>query len=254
MKYSDHTNYCGSVFSFGAGTQSTAILLLIKHEPQTLLDIIGHLPEHIIFADTGAESADSLRNYERCRQLLPIYRVKNWQRHAMNNYSDIPVYFTGGGKMQRQCTSVWKIRPVHRAIRKLYPMKSPKTKVACWLGISCDEAQRMKVSAVKSIENVYPLIELGLTRQDCYAILRRYEWEAVKSCCYMCPYQVHRWADNPELDKAIAYEKELQKRSLYREVPYLHPSAIPLEEAVEVQMAQTNLFTFADECDGVCDV
>lgn len=156
--------------------------------------------------------------------------------------------------MQRQCTSEWKIKPLNNAMRKLYPNKSTKRVVAKWLGISCDEIQRMKESWVKSIENVFPLIELGIDRQECYSILEKYGYKAVKSSCYMCPYQAKRWHENPELDKAIEYEKLLQKNNNYREIPFLHPSCQPLETAVAKQKAQGNLFTFDDECDGICGV
>jgi len=166
----------------------------------------------------------------------------------------VPVYFSGGINNVRQCTKEWKIKPINDAIRKLYPTKSKKRPVAMWLGISTDEITRMKESWVKSIENVFPLIELGLDRFDCYQILKKYNWEAVKSSCYMCPYQVKRWAENPELDKAIEYEKNLQKHSRYREIPFLHPSAVPLAKAIKQQQDQTNLFTFDDECEGHCGV
>lgn len=96
IKYRKYFDYHGSIFSFGAGVQSTAILLLIKHEPERLIKKIGHLPEHIIFADTGAESQASLDNLEKCRKLSPIYRVKNWERNALTHYNDIPCYFNRG--------------------------------------------------------------------------------------------------------------------------------------------------------------
>ena len=254
FNYRKHHDYHGSIFSFGAGVQSTAILLLIKYEPERLLKTVGHLPKHIIFADTGAESEASLRNFEKCKELLPIYRVKNWKRNAINKPDDIPVYFDTGLNNTRKCTTEWKVKPINDATRKLYPTKSKKRPVAMWLGISTDEITRMKESWVKSIENVFPLIELGLSRQDCYQILKQYNWEVAKSSCYMCPYQVKRWHENPELDKAIAYEKELQRVSQYREKPFLHPAAIPLGEAVKMQLNQTNLFTFQDECEGHCGV
>lgn len=156
--------------------------------------------------------------------------------------------------MRRQCTSEWKIKPINKAISKLYPSKSKNKPVAVWLGISTDEITRMKENQLKSLENVYPLIELGLNRQDCYQILEKYNWEAVKSSCYMCPFQVKRWHENPELEKAIAYEQNLQLHSKYREIPFLHPLCIPLKEAVALQSNQTDLFTFDDECDGICGV
>lgn len=257
FKYRKHDQYLGSVFSFGAGTQSTAIMALIKHEPERLLETVGHLPDYALFADTGAESRDSLINFEYWRKEspIPLYRVKNWKRNALKDgFRALPVYFPNGGSKNRQCTAEWKIQPLNKATSKLFPKKRPNNPVAVWLGISVDEIQRMKESWVKSIENVYPLIELGLSRQDCYQILDKYGYKAVKSSCYMCPYQVKRWHENPELDKAIAYEKNMQLNNPYREMPYLHPTCEPLEIAVAKQKAQGNLFTFDDECDGICGV
>lgn len=216
---------------------------------------MDHLPNYALFADTGAESSSSLENFEYWRKEspIPMYRVKNWHHNALHNgYRDLPVYFPEGGMMKRQCTSQWKINPINKAIRKLYPNKRPNKPVALWLGISTDEIGRMKENRLKSIENVYPLIEMGLSRQDCYAILEKYGYPQVKSSCFMCPYQVKRWHENPELDKAIGYEKSLQANNPYREIPYLHPSCEPLEVAVNKQLNQTNLFTFDDECDGHC--
>jgi hypothetical protein len=259
IKYRKHENYIGSVFSFGAGTQSTAIMALIKHEPQRLIDTVGHLPDYAIFADTGAESRDSLINFEYWQKnsSIPLYRVKNWKRNANTNPLDIPAYVKGG-LIRRQCTSDWKVIPINRAVRKLFPNKSPKKVVSQWMGITCDEIIRMKENRQKSIENVYPLIELELNRQDCYQILDKYGYKAIKSSCYMCPFQSKQWTQNKELDKAILFEKKIQKLQQtdlslnLKNVPYLHPSCEPLEIAVRKQMDQTNLFTFDDECDGIC--
>ena len=259
IKYRKHDNYIGSVFSFGAGTQSTAIMALIKHEPERLLDTVGHLPDYALFADTGAESRDSLINFEYWRKEspIPLYRVKNWKRNAETRPLDIPSY-VGGGLTKRRCTYDWKVTPINRAISRLYSRKSKNRVVAVWLGISCDEITRMKENKQKSLENVFPLIELGLDRQDCYSIIEKYGYKAVKSACYMCPFQAKHWHENPELEKAIAYEKKMQNAQLtdksLKSVPYLHPSCEPLGIAVAKQKAQGNLFTFDDECDGICGV
>jgi 3'-phosphoadenosine 5'-phosphosulfate sulfotransferase (PAPS reductase)/FAD synthetase len=81
------------IFSFGAGVQSTAILLLIKYEPERVISAMGKLPDWIIFADTGAENQEALDNLKRCKTLLPILRVKNWARNAETRPTDVPVFF-----------------------------------------------------------------------------------------------------------------------------------------------------------------
>ena len=266
FRFSDYrnknTNYCGAIFSFGAGVQSTAIMLLLKHEEERVLEAVGHLPKCAIFADTGAELSESLENFEYWRKHspIPLFRVKNWKTNAINNPADMPVFLPSGGFTHRTCTHKWKLQPIFKASRNLYPKQNKNNPCAMWLGISTDEITRMKQSNEKCRENIYPLIELGLSRQDCYSIIKKYGHKANKSSCYMCPYQVKRWAENKDIDKAIAYEKELQKqlspdgteKAKYREVPYLHPSCEPLDIAVQKQLAQGNLFTFDDECDGYC--
>ena len=41
------------------------------------------------------------------------------------------------------------------------------TTVELWLGISTDEAIRMKTSSDRWIHNRYPLIAVGMSRKDC---------------------------------------------------------------------------------------
>ena len=248
--------YHGSVFSFGSGIQSTAIFVLLLHEPDRLQKAVGHLPEYIVFADTGAEKEKSLANFEQCQAIspVPMYRIKNEQRNAKTHPLDIPVFFPGNSfNMRRKCTTEWKIKPVRRMIKKLYPNKSKKNQIALWMGISIDEITRMRVSQLKSIEHIYPLIDLQLNRSNCEAILAKYNWEAEKSSCWMCPFQSPQaWIENSELNKAIAYEREIQELSYYRETPYLHRSCEPIGEVVKKKQQQTNLFSFDDECEGYC--
>jgi 3'-phosphoadenosine 5'-phosphosulfate sulfotransferase (PAPS reductase)/FAD synthetase len=160
--------------------------------------------------------------------------------------------------MNRECTQEWKVAPIRQAIKKLYPKNNFKNPVTMWLGISTDEAQRMKESWVKYVKHQYPLITLELSRFDCQQILKEYNWEAVKSSCYMCPFQVKRWLENKEIDKAIEFEERLQKENkTYKQTPYLHPSGLSLREVIERDKKQFSLFEnwdFLNECEGHCGV
>jgi hypothetical protein len=61
------------------------------------------------------------------------------------------------------------------------------------LGISVDEFHRMRDSGSARIENVYPLVDERLTRNDCRAILERVGLATPpKSSCWFCPYRSAR--------------------------------------------------------------
>ena len=93
------------------------------------------------------------------------------------SYVDIPVYLKGRGGEgdgigRRQCTDNYKIRPIRRKIREMQGLRPRQrvpagTTVELWLDMSADEAIRMKTSRDRWITNRYPLIEKGMSRQDC---------------------------------------------------------------------------------------
>ena len=92
-----------------------------------------------------------------------------------------------------QCTKHYKIAPIQAKVRELLGRKKGVRSgpVALQLiGISRDEAMRMKPSGKSWIENAWPLIEAGMTRLDC---LRWFESHypgrpLVKSSCVGCPF------------------------------------------------------------------
>ena len=101
--------------------------------------------------------------------------VKALTNHSRSrNYVDISVYLKGSegeadGIGRRQCTDNYKIRPIRRKIREMLGLMKRQrvpagTSVELWLGISTDEAIRMKTSRDTWITNRYPLIEAGMSR------------------------------------------------------------------------------------------
>ena len=257
FKYRDTTKkYHGIVSSFGAGVQSTALFALCMYEPERIKKEVGSLPDCFIFANTQAEKRESLKNFYRCanQSSIPFYQVSS-HRNALSSSCDLPAFTEGKkkgtvGRVRRQCTSTWKIRPIRKKIRELYPKASKKRQIGVWLGISTDEISRMKLSPVQYIEHIYPLIDMNLSRLDCYRILDKYGLKAVKSSCYMCPFQ--DWALNTEVEKAIKYEEKMQRETKLRSTPFLHKSLLPIKEVIANKKAQINLFTFDEECDGYC--
>lgn len=173
----------------------------------------------------------------------------------------------GIGMIRRQCTGDYKIVPIRRRVRELLGIagrRSPASPVAeQWIGISLDEALRMKPSLDNWQANRWPLIERGMTRRDCLRWLERHDYPLPpKSACIGCPFHSddhwrqmrdndpEAWADAVSVDAAI----RTGFRGIRGEV-YLHRSAVPL--------GLTDLSTAADhgqldlwpnECEGMCGV
>ena len=171
---------------------------------------------------------------------------------------------------RRQCTEHYKIAPVRRKIRTLLGLTKGQrvpsaTAVELWLGISTDEAIRIKPSRDRWIQNRYPLIEAGMSRRDCMDWWdARYERPLERSACIGCPYQPRRrWVETkrrwPELfAEAVALDANMRSRLAFAKEPYLHPRRIPLDQAVSRDEAQQGhdgeRDGFGNECEGHCGV
>ena len=167
------------------------------------------------------------------------------------------------GMLLRECTNEYKVRVVLRAIREkmgLAKYKRVKEPVELWLGISVDEASRMKDSLRKWLTNKYPLIEKGMNRSNCIAYLKRKGFEVPpKSACICCPfhddtywknmkkYSPKEFKDACDFDEAIrtnTCRKGKRKNDIY-----LHRSCKPLKD---IKFDDGNMELFGNECEGHC--
>ena len=186
--------------SLGAGVQSTILALKAARGE------IGPLPDCAIFADTIAEPVAVYRHLDWLETQLPfpIYRVSagNLRKDLMTQRSTrayslmpIPAYVAGGngGSVNRSCTRDYKIRPIMKQLRALLDLtgkRAPKrVLVEQWIGISTDEAMRMKPSREGWIRHRWPLIEERMSRGDCIEWFKRHYpgRSLVKSACTFCP-------------------------------------------------------------------
>jgi len=255
------------VISLGAGVQSSTMALMAAHGE------ITPMPECAIFADTQSEPEavyDYLRWLEESLP-FPVYHVS-----AGNLREDIksgkrfasPPFFTGTvgqqGRLWRQCTSEYKVAPITRFLTKLSSSRFDQTRqVELWIGISSDEATRMKPNKQKWIRNRWPLIELGMSRQDCLMWLKgRLYPTPAKSACTFCPYHDNAlWRDMKANDRRSWADAVDMDRYIRHAIPgiaeplYLHRSMTPLEHVdfrTAEDMGQQRLFD--DECEGMCGV
>lgn len=209
------------VLSFGGGVQSSAMLLM------ALEGRFGDRPDVAVFADPGWETKATYAWIERIKAIVAPFpvvhlREKNirqnaspWAERSGQRFVTLPTYLEGGGMGRRQCTKEFKLQPLQRYWRSLGA--TAKNPVECWIGISTDEAMRMKPSRVKYAVNRYPLIEAGLSREACQQFLIAHVGApAPKSSCIGCPfhgddYWARLRAESPaEFEDACLFDEEIR--------------------------------------------
>ena len=176
----------------------------------------------------------------------------------------------GDGIGRRQCTDNYKVRPIRRKIREMLGLRPRQrvpsgVNVELWLGISTDEAIRMKTSRGRWITNRYPLIEAGMSRRDCADWwAARYDRPLERSACVACPFQSRqRWVETkrrwPDLfAEAVEVDARRSNGLALEKTSYLHMTRMPLAEAVALDEAVLGAGGQADgfgnECEGHCGV
>ena len=280
------------VLSLGAGVQSTTMALMAAHGE------IEPMPAAAIFSDTGWEPAEVYNHLQWMMSPnvlpFPVHIVSNGNiRDALTTaepgrYASVPFHLEmtdERGKItkgfgRRQCTSEYKLKPLHWKHRELLSKgrrdRIEEGAVTSWIGISTDEAVRLltynvngerRLPHAKWLANRYPLIEAGMSRWDCLAWMKRNGYpEPVKSSCIGCPFhsaahwqrmKAHdpvSWADAVEVDRIIRSGGTFKEKSL-RGRQFMHPSLKPLDE-VDLSTAEDRgqLNMFNNECEGMCGV
>lgn len=172
------------------------------------------------------------------------------------------------GFLGRKCTGDYKIDPIIKLTRQklgIEPGKrGPKDVVVeQWIGISTDEAARMKPSGLSYIRHRFPLIELGMSRGDCLEWLRKKGYpRPPKSRCYFCPFQSDElWLDMQTTDPesftaACDFDDAIRNgiRGTLHKL-FLHRNRVPLREIdFSHAMPGALISGFINECEGVCGV
>ncbi|MDE2823316.1 MAG: phosphoadenosine phosphosulfate reductase family protein [Chloroflexota bacterium] len=271
-----------TVVSLGGGVQSTVMALMAS------TGAFDRVPDCAIFDDTHWEPPSVYEHIEWLEGQLsfPVYVVDNGRslredvkaltnHSGSNNYVDIPVYLKGrdeesDGIGRRQCTTNYKVRPIRRKIRELLGLRKGQrvtsgTTVELWLGISTDEAVRMKDSREKWMRNRYPLIETGMSQQDCIDWWNiRYARPLERSVCVACPFQSRqRWVETkrwwPEpFAEAVEIDAKMREGLAFAKEPHLYSLRMPLDEAVALDETKLGGDGQADglgnECEGHCGV
>ena len=193
-----------TILSLGGGFQSTALVLMLN---------TGQLPgcpapDAAVLADTQAEppwvyeTLDILSNHLD----YPILRSTKGALEAdtqaaihsgVDKFLDIPMY-RYGRLPERQCTTHYKVMTLRRAIPAHFGWPQ---RVRQYIGISLDEAVRMRNSDVAYIPHDYPLVDQRISRSDCQAwMTAHYPHIPIgKSSRYFCPFHSEAaWAELPQ--------------------------------------------------------
>lgn len=159
-----------------------------------------------------------------------------------------------------------KKKDVGLCVKLLQSMQSDAL-VVMWIGISIDEAGRMKDSRVPWIRSRWPLIEKGMSRASCLAWMRGNGYPTPpRSACTFCPFHSdEEWNriknETPsEFQLVVDYERKLQSAARSQEalmgIPFLHSSCKPIGEIDFSKRIPSHhqLQMFENECEGLCGV
>lgn len=256
-----------NVALYGAGTQSTGMILMALVEKECALDFA-------IFSDTGAEPDHVIEYKEYFTEFVfnefgfKIYTVKDknldteireYLKGNRKRVSQIPL-FTDTGILIRQCTQDYKIAVADKFIKNKYSINRKNSEqsnsIAVHMGISIDEIQRLKKSTQWWKTIVYPLIEKGMRRNDTINMVKKYGLkEPPRSACYFCPFHSNDYWGYLYNKYPLEYKKAIEFDELIRNYPkmnqkcYLHRSRKPLKY---IDYNQTSFIDLIDECYGYC--
>lgn len=254
--------------SLGAGVQSTALLLMSCNGD-------FEKPDFAVFSDTGWEPEHVYAHLNVLKPIaesagIPIHIVSagNLRTDALtkDRFASMPLFTknieTGVvSLLRRQCTAEYKLRPIQRLIRDMGAKASDPYET--WIGISTDEAIRMRPPRVKYQEHRWPLIESNMDRNDCRKYLESVGFtNTPKSSCIGCPFHSdHYWnwlkTNYPmEFADAVDFDVKIRSMTRIRDEVYLHRSAVPLGEIqFDDDLGQLDLFGgWGNECEGMCGV
>ena len=260
----------GRVLSLGVGVQSS-FLALAMTDRYRIDKVYAKLKGAVvIFADTGSEKPKTMEYWNNVVEPelkasgIEYYVVKSEEGELLDYYrrNDIMPF-----RVFRSCTDKFKIIPIKKKLKELWPDYHRDNPVEMILGITTDEATRVKDSRVKYIKNIFTLIDLDYSRDSLYGFYEAWGLEPpVKSGCYCCPFAkpsevVEFGREYPELiDLVIDMEENAiaknPKKTGYK--MQLLNGKLTVKQLIEADREQTGLDEYwndydeDDECEGAC--
>lgn len=240
-----------TVLSYGGGVQTFGILLMIQNN-------IIPKPDVLIFSNTMAEKPETIIHIEQvvkpiCEKIkLPFYEVK-YKQGLIEGYSKNS---TIPNVTNRSCTMTYKIKPVTKKVKELLGygnkyQRIPKgINVNMMIGFTTDEINRKVENKEHFITNVFPLLDLNLSRTDVINYIKKSNYEVpVKSGCYLCPFIGLKGftklkVERPELFKiALDMENDYFEKFPERNNGFIAKTRIKLDDINKTP----SLFSFVEQ-------
>jgi len=207
--------------SYGAGVNSTAVMVMLK-------------PAILIFADTGVEHPETYRFIEEhAKPLVASYGgqfiiVRNSQYASLKEMALAERVVPA--RTHRWCTDKFKVRPIRTYL-------SQNSYLPChqMIGIDANEHHRARPSGSPLIENAFPLIDRGIDRPTCKALIREAGLPLPrKSGCYFCPFQSKRqWIElKREYPELFQIAVEIERKGANFDKGFYLAGDKPLEDHI----------------------
>ncbi len=148
----------------------------------------------------------------------------------------------------------------------LFTPEPPPPIVHQWIGISTDEADRMKPSRHGWLKSTWPLIDAGMSRADCLRWMEGRNYPVPpRSACRYCPFhsdeewQRQKVEEPAEFAKSVQFERDMQEaarnQTALKGVPWLTRRSVPLDSIeFAAEPGRQQLSMFGNECEGLCGV
>ena len=279
---------CYQALSFSGGWQSSVLAwMAIRGE------IV--LPRYFLIgtADTGDERQRTYDYIETVSSeakktgiahiIAPGPKItEDWNEEFDGKRVDTAPYWTKDengkiGQLSQQCTRHYKIRPVRRAVTqwlingikpRMRRSEAQRVPVVFWIGFASDEQHRASkiLSDTPRFTHRFPLIELGMTKQDCVDYIRDNQLpEPIASVCAGCfsnGLKTLRWMyenDKAAWERTVARDRYVRNglaKYGVRDQVYVFSGCVPIEELPERNFRlETTKETAKHECaSGVCFV
>ena len=225
------------IISYGGGVQSTAMVIMAATRNPEFEAACGGPIDAALFSNVGDDSEhpatlDYVRNVIQpwaAEHGLPVEILTRQDKNGNDRtlYGDMinrdrmlaipmPVRMANGAPGRRTCTVDYKVKVIHKWL-KAHGASAENPAIQA-IGISTDEFQRASDRHEPFERRIYPLITMGMSRQDCLNVPETVGLPTPgKSSCYFCPY--HRpavWSemrrDEPELFwKSVELERKINE-------------------------------------------